>query len=194
MLPLVTPAQPRPTKWKNAEDSLVIVHSHEGRWHPYGGLHLSSDAELYYGGPSFQAGVDYNLSRRFALSAYIHYFHASADKRDTTGTDEKGRLITFTSAMLIQMDAGAGWYKGFFVGFGIALQQYADRFSGNFGSYDDSRTTVTPAVRMGYIFPAGLPSIAVEFNGTGPYSYGDGGNGTVTEVFTQVSFGLRFIF
>jgi len=47
---------------------------------------------------------------------------------------------------------------------------------------------------MGYIFPAGLRAIAVEFNGTGPYSYSDGVNGTIMEVFTMVSPGVRFIF
>jgi hypothetical protein len=107
---------------------------------------------------------------------------------------EKGRFKTFTSAFLVQIHAGAGWYKGFFIAGGIALQQWADRFKGIFGSYDDARTTVTPAIRMGYIFPAGLRAIAVEFNGTGPYSYSDGFNGTITEVVTQVSLGVRFIF
>ena len=129
-----------------------------------------------------------------AFSTYVHYFHASADLRDNTGTNEKGRLRTFTSALLVQINAGPGWYKGIFIAGGVALQQYADRFKGGFGSYDDSRTTITPAIRIGYIFPAGLRAIAIEFNGTGPYSYGDGGNGTVTEVFTQVSLGVRFIF
>ena len=84
--------------------------------------------------------------------------------------------------------------KGFFAAGGVALQQWADRFKGNFGSYNDARTTVTPAIRMGYIFPAGLRAITIEFNGTGPYSYSDGAYGTIIEVFTQVSLGVRFIF
>ncbi|MEP6952101.1 MAG: hypothetical protein ABI863_22615 [Ginsengibacter sp.] len=194
MRPFVTQAQSKSSKWRDAEDSLVVVQKHLSRWHPYGGLHLSSDAELYYLGPSFQAGVDFNLKPRLAFSTYIHYFRAGVNNVDNTGLSEKGRLRTFTSALLIQVDAGAGWYKGFFIGGGIALQQYADRFKGIFGSYDDARTTVTPAIRMGYIFPAGLHAIAIEFNGTGPYSYSDGFNGTITEVFTQVSLGGRFIF
>jgi hypothetical protein len=153
--PFLTQAQSKSSKWKNAEDSLVLVHKHLSRWHPYGGIHLSSDAELYHGGPSFQAGLDFNLKPKLAFSTYIHYFHASANLVDNTGLTEKGRFRTFTSAFLVQIHAGSGWYKGFFIGGGVALQQWADRFKGNFGSYDDTRTTVTPAIRMGYIFPAG---------------------------------------
>lgn len=192
--PLVTQAQFKSSKWKNAEDSLLIVRKHLSPFHPYVGLHLSSDAEMYYLGPSFQAGVDFNLKPRLALSTYIHYFYVGVNNRDNSGLIEKGRMRTFTSAFLIQLDAGAGWYKGFFVGTGIALQQYADRFQGSWSRWDDKRTTLTLAIRLGYLFPAGLHAIAIEFNGTGPYSYSDGYTGTVTEVFTQVSFGARFIF
>lgn len=194
LTPFATQAQAKFSKWKTAEDSLVIVQKNLSRWHLYGGLHLSSDAELYYLGPSFQGGVEFNLKQRLAFSAYIHYFRVGVNNVDNTGLSEKGRIRIFTSALLIQVDAGRGWYKGFFVGAGVALQQYSDRFKGVFGSYDDARTTVTPAIRIGYIFPAGLNAIAIEFNGTGPYSYSDGLYGTITEVFTQVSLGGRFIF
>ncbi len=193
-IPLANKAQSKFSKWKNAEDSLVIVQMHQSQWHPYGGIHLSSDAELYYVGASLQAGVDFNPTPRLAFSAYIHYFHASTDNKPDGGISETGRFRTFTSAVLIQLHAGPGWYKGFFLGGGVALQQYADRFRGPIGDYDISRTTVTPAIRTGYIFPAGLHAIAIEFNGTGPYSYSDGYTGIVTEVFTQVSLGARFIF
>jgi hypothetical protein len=190
---VIAEAQSRPSKWRNTEDSLVIVQSHLSRWHPYGGLHLSSDAEMYYLGPSFQAGIDVNLTQRLALSTYLHYFYVGVNNRDNTGLVEKGRMRTFTGALLMQLDAGAGWYKGFFIGFGVALQRYADRFSGGLGMWDDKRSTVTPAIRIGYLFPAGLHAIAIEFNGTGPYTYNDGPS-TITEIFTQVSFGGRFVF
>jgi len=107
--PLVTRAQSTSSRFKNAADSMVIVNSHLSKWHPYGGLHVSGDAEMYYGGPSFQAGVDYNLTRRLALSTYVHYFHASSDLRDNTGAVEKGQFKTFTSTLLFQVDMGAGW-------------------------------------------------------------------------------------
>jgi hypothetical protein len=190
---VITEAQSRSSKWRNTEDSLVIVQSHLSRWHPYGGLHLSSDAEMYYLGPSFQVGMDVNLARRIALSTYLHYFYVGVNNRDNAGLVEKGRMRTFTGSLLIQLDAGVGWYKGVFIGFGIALQRYADRFIGGLGTWDDKRSTVTPAIRIGYLFPAGLHAIAIEFNGTGPYTYNDGPS-TITEIFTQVSFGGRFVF
>ncbi len=189
-----TLGQSKSSKWKNAEDSLIIVQKHLSHWHPYAGLHFSSDAELYYLGPSFQAGVDYNLTKHIALSSYIHYFHIGVNKKDNSGVVEIGKFKTFTSVFLIQMQTGPGWYKGFFIGIGIALQQFVDRFQGINGNFDNTRTTLTAAIRSGYIFPAGLHAIAIEFNGTGPYSYSNGFNGTYTEVFTQVSLGLRFVF
>ena len=111
--PFLTEAQSKPSKWRNAADSLVIVESNLSRWHAYGGVHLSSDAELYYAGPSFQAGADIDLKKRLAFSGYIHYFHGSVNNIDNSGFTEKGRFRTFTSALLIQLNAGAGWYKGF---------------------------------------------------------------------------------
>jgi hypothetical protein len=192
--PLGGQSQAKPSKWRSGEDSLIIVQKHLERWHPYAGIHLSSDPELYYLGPSFQAGLDYNFTTHLALSTYLHYFHVSTNNNNDNGIIEIGRLRTFTSALLLQVNAGAGWYKGFFIGGGVALQRYADRFQGIFGSWDTYRTTFTPAIRIGYIFSAGLHAIALEFNGTGPYSYPDGYGGTYMEVFTQVSIGARFIF
>jgi len=192
--PCVLNAQSKFPKLKNAEDSLVLIRQHHSRWHPYGGLYLSSDAELYYLGLSFQAGLDFNLTRQLALSAYIHYFHTGANDYDNTGFNEKERFKTFTSAFLVQFDAGAGWYKGFFVGAGVALQQYSESYIGRVSAYDDKRTTFTPAIRVGYSFPVGLHAISIEFNGIGPYFYHDGLYGLAIEVFTQVSLGGRFIF
>lgn len=193
--PCRTQAQSHPSKYKKAEDSLVLAEQQLSRLHYYGGLHLSSDAEMYYLAPSFQAGVEFNLKRRLVISAYIHYFYTTVNNAaNSNPADEIGRYRTFTSAVLIQADAGSGWYKGFFVGIGLAMQQYADKFQGPFGSYDERGTRVIPAIRMGYLFPAGLHAIAIEFNGTGPYSYNDGFAGTVTEISTQVSLGGRFIF
>lgn len=178
--------------WKSSDDSLLEVQHYSSNWHPYAGLYFSSDAEMYYLGPSFLAGTDVTITRRLALGTYFHYFYVGVNNKDN-GLVEKGRLRTFTWALLLQVNAGAGWYKGFSVGAGIALQRYADRFRGSWGSWDDKRSTATPAIRVGYAFPAGLHAIAIEFNGTGPYTYIDG-PGTITEIFTQVSFGGRYIF
>ena len=185
-------AQSGNSRYKSADDSLLISNQHKRLWHPYAGLHLSSDAEMYYLGPSFEVGSDVTLTKHLALGTYFHYFYVGVNNR-TDGLIEKGRLRTFTWALLLQLNAGAGWYKGFFIGFGLALQRYADRFQGPFGSWNDKRSTATLAIRTGYTFAAGFHAIAIEFNGIGPYTYSDG-YGTITEIFTQVSFGGRFIF
>ena len=190
--PFITSAQSEKSKYRNTDDSLVVIQRHQTRWHLYGGLHLSSDAEMYYLGPSFQAGAEVNVTHHLEFSSYFHYFYTGVnDKID--GLIQKGRLRTFTWALLIQLNAGAGWYKGFYFAFGLALQRYVDRFKGSWGSWDQKRSTATAATRFGYTFPAGLNAIAIEFNGIGPYTYYDGPD-TITEIFTQVSFGGRFIF
>ena len=190
--PFMVLSQSKAQTWKNKEDSLLVVHRNQSCLHPYAGLHFSSDAEMYYLGPSFEAGSDITFTNHLALGTYFHYFYVGVNNR-TDGLIEKGRLRTFTWVVLLQLNAGAGWYKGFFVGLGLALQRYADRFQGPFGSWNDKRSTATLAIRTGYTFTAGLHAIAIEFNGIGPYTYSDG-YGTITEIFTQVSFGGRFIF
>ncbi len=194
LAPCYSRAQFRYSHFKNKEDSLVLIEKHLERWHPYGGLHLTSDAELYYGGPSFQAGVDYNIKRNLSIGSYIHYFYGSVASVRNNGISEEGRFRTFTVATILQLYAGKGWYKGFFFGAGLAIQDYADRFRGIFGYYDENHTTLMGAFRLGYTFPAGLRAISFEFNATGPYSTSYEPNEVYMEIFTQVSLGVRFIF
>ena len=194
MKPFISKAQYPHSKWKNAEDSLVLIKKHLSRWHPYGGIHLTSDAELYYGGPSFQAGIDYNIKRNLSIGSYIHYFYGSVASVRSNGISEEGRFRTITLATIIQAYAGKGWYKGFFVGAGIALQGYADRFSGINGYFNENHTTLMGAFRSGYTFSAGLRAISVELNVTGPYSMSPAPGDVYTEIFTQESLGVRFIF
>ncbi|HXS57559.1 MAG TPA: hypothetical protein VN726_15610 [Hanamia sp.] len=108
---MIAQAQSRIYKWRNAEDSLVMVHSRLSRIHPYAGLHLSSDAEMYYLGPSFQAGVDINLTQKLAVSSYLHYFYVGVNNVENR-LIQKGRMRTFTGALLIQYDGAQVGIKG----------------------------------------------------------------------------------
>src|SRR6266496_6413158 len=68
------------------------------RWHPYAGIHISGDAEMYYIGPSLQAGIDYQPRKKIVLSAYFHHYLKHVDKNGDGGYYERGRFKTMTGA------------------------------------------------------------------------------------------------
>ncbi|MES1223712.1 MAG: hypothetical protein ABUT20_49915 [Bacteroidota bacterium] len=162
------------------------------RWHPYAGIHISGDAEMYYIGPSLQAGIDYQPVKKMLLSAYFHHYLKQVDKREYGGIYEKGRFKTMTGAILLQWNTGRNMENSFFIAGGVAIQSWKDRFSSNYDSWDDKRVTLTPAIRIGYFFTPARNKISIELNGTGPYSYMDG-TWHATEILTQLSLGVRFL-
>lgn len=165
-------------------------------WHPYLGIHITGDAEMFYIGPSFQAGVDYQVKERIVLSSYIHYFSKKVTNTEYGGFSEKGKFKTITGALLIQANTGKRPGKSFFIAAGAALQRWSDKYSNNYDSWDDKRTTLIPAFRLGYFFPFDQYKMTIELNGTGPYAYSytnDISSGRVTEILTQLSLGVLFI-
>ncbi|MEO7924854.1 MAG: hypothetical protein ABIR30_14315 [Chitinophagaceae bacterium] len=170
--------------------------SYKTSWHPYLGLHISGDAEMFYLGPSFQGGVDFQVRERIVLSGYVHYFMKKRENVEYGGFLEKGRFKTFTGALLLQLNTSINPAKSCFLAGGIAIQRWRDKYSTDYDSWDDKRTTWIPAIRVGYFFPIQENKLSIELNGTGPYSYtyGDPPTGRVLEILTQLSLGMRFIF
>ena len=163
------------------------------RWHPYVGIHVSGDAEMFYVGPSFQAGTDFMLTKRVLLSTYIHYFGKKVNNAGANGFFENGKFKTIPGTVLIQVNTARNLNRSFFIGLGAAVQRWRDNYSSSFDSWDDKRTTITPAMRLGYFLPVGNNKISVELNGTGPYKSGDAASYSI-EILTQISFGVRYIF
>jgi hypothetical protein len=174
-------------------DSLKKIQP-QRKWHPYLGLHITGDAEMFYIGPSFQLGTDLQLKKRFLVSSYIHYFGKKVNNVEYGGYFENGKLNILTIAALAQLNTSRNLRRSFFIAGGIAFQYWHDRYKNNFSDWDNERNTLLPAIRFGYFFPSGKNRITIELNATGPYSYGDD-NSSVTEILTQFSFlGCRFIF
>lgn len=165
----------------------------KSRWHPYIGLHISGDAEMFYIGPSLQAGTDFQLKKRLVLSGYVHYFSKKIDNAKSGGFFEHGRFKTITGELLVQGNTSKNLNRSFFLAGGVALQYWHDRYSNSFDNWDNERTTLIPAIRFGYFFPLNKQKITIEINATGPYSYKDGSS-SVIEILTQISLGCRFIF
>jgi hypothetical protein len=164
------------------------------RWYPFAGIHFSGDAEMFYIGPSIMAGTDFRLRKLLFLSTYFHYFNKIVNhKEDYSGFFEKGRFRTLSGALLLQMNTGKSLSKSFYIGAGVSLQKWMDRYNSSYKNWDKKRLTFIPAYRVGYFFPFERHKLAIEFNATGPYSYIDD-SWSATEIFTQVSLGCRFIF
>ena len=166
------------------------------RLHPGVGIHISGDAQMYYIGPSFQLGADYYLKKRILLCGYLHSFSKWVDKTYPDNSFEKGRFKTTTVAVLVQFNLSKKPSHSIFIAGGIAAQKWADKFESSWADWNKKRTTLLPALRLGYFFTMSHIKMAIELNGTGPYSYNEEEGGVtwgVTEVLTQLSAGLRFI-
>ena len=56
----------------NISSKIKIINT--GRWHPFIGIHVSADAEMFYIGPSFQIGTDFQLKKElFSLHIFITF-------------------------------------------------------------------------------------------------------------------------
>jgi hypothetical protein len=161
--------------------------------HPYVGLHISGDAEMYYLGPSLQAGADLQLRKKLLLTSYVHYFKKKVDRTEADGSFERGKFKTVTVAALIQFNTSRKSSKSFFIAGGFCVQQWHDAFVSDYSAWNTQRKNFLPAMRVGYFFSKGKNKLTIELNATGPYSYSDYGWQTV-EILTQLSLGTRFIF
>ncbi len=175
-----------------ANISKKIRNINTGRWHPYIGIHVSGDAEMFYIGPSFQIGADFQLKKRITLTSYLHYYSKKVNNNGNDFFFETGKFKTLTGAVLCQINTGKSLNRSFFIAGGIAIQSWMDNYSSSNNNWDKKRITVIPAMRLGYFFPADWHKFTVELNWTGPYSYTEG-LGYTTEIVTQLSLGMRFI-
>lgn len=163
------------------------------RFHPYLGLHISGDAEMYYVGPSLQAGADLHLKKRLLVTSYIHYFKKKVNRTWDGGLFENGKFKTLTIAALIQFNTSKKLSRSFFLAGGFCVQKWNDTFISDFSAWNKQRKNYLPTIRTGYFFSKGKNKLTIELNATGPYSYSDFGWQTV-EILTQLSLGARFIF
>ncbi|MBA2745633.1 MAG: hypothetical protein H0U44_05350 [Flavisolibacter sp.] len=164
---------------------------------PFIGIHATGDAEMYYIGPSIQAGSDLSLNQNFILSGYLHFFPRQIDRTYENGEFEKGSYRTFTAAILLEKKWRKRYDKGFFLAGGLAYQYLNDDFSAHFANWHRIRHILLPALRTGYSFPIGKHQLTAELNATGPSFYKLEDNGftsNVTEILSQISIGTRFIF
>jgi hypothetical protein len=176
------------------DSSLFKKKKTNSRWHPYAGLHISGDAGMYYIGPSFQIGTDFYLQKKLLLSTYLHYFRDELHTTGENGFFEDGKYRTLTGALLIQLNTSKKITgRSFFIAAGMAIQNRVDTATTSYDQWNDRRTTLLPAFRLGYFFPLRSHKLSIEINGTGPYSEMVEGSG-FTEILTQVSLGCRYIF
>jgi hypothetical protein len=162
-------------KIKSASIVLVLALSVssfcQSKWQPYFGLHVSGDAELFYLGPSFQLGTDFVISKKSALTSYVHYFPKKVNNLYTDRSFEKGKHRSLTAALLFEGRFGKTPNKGSYLAGGLAFQSLKDDFSSNSARWNIERNIIVPAVRIGYAFPFKVNRVTIEINATGPSTY-----------------------
>jgi hypothetical protein len=165
----------------------------QSRIHPFLGLHASGDAEMYYLGPSIQAGMDVDIKPNFGLSSYLHFFPRKFNRSYPDGRFEKGDYKAFTAALLLESRPGR-FSSGFSMAGGLAFQHLNDSFSSDFTNWKRERNILVAALRIGYAFPIKNQRLSIDLNATGPsfYNYEDNGfSNQVIEILTQLSLGMR---
>jgi hypothetical protein len=169
----------------------------QSKWQPYLGLHASGDAELFYLGPSFQVGTDFVISKKSALTSYLHFFPKKVNNSYTDGSFEKGKYRSLTAALLFEGRLGRTSNKGTYLAGGLAFQSLKDDFSSNTNMWNMERNIIVPAIRIGYAFPFKVNKVTIELNATGPSNYKIDDNpftGEIIEILTQISIGTRYTF
>ena len=129
---------------------------------------------MYYIGPSFMLGFDFQLKKKYLLSAYAQYF--SRDLIDH-------RFQTWSLAILYQHNLGKK--KRFYLGIGPAFQRAVER-ADYFDPYLVDRSIFLLAYRIGHVFFTKNYIICPELNLTGPYF-----EPHYVEFFTLPSVGAR---
>ncbi len=160
----------------------------------YGGVHLTTDAELYMTGPSFQAGASYYVTSRLSVSSYLHYFAVRRKETLAFAGQSKFFFNTVTAAALFQIDGGRNPDHGMYYGLGLAFQNLIReyRYSAS-EEFNENRNNIVPAARIGYLFKVKRSHLGVEINCTGPA--GNNVNDVYYfDILTQLSLGLRFVF
>lgn len=165
------------------------------KWQPFIGVHASMDAGGYYVGPSVQAGTDYQLKKRLALSAYFHYFPEGINT-SKFGFPERGKYRSAILAVLIQTHLAKNERKGMFIAGGFAMQRTTEDYTSPYEEIHTKRVIPVAAFRIGYRIPAGMQNLAIEFNAVGPHHSTETDPPfvySVTEILTQLSFGVRLV-
>jgi hypothetical protein len=180
--------------------TLLFLCSHafgQSRWNPYAGVCVSMDAGGYFVGPSFLAGTDYRLKNKISVSSYVQYFSARLNDTYLDGTVEKGKYKSLIAAILLQSQLSKNDNKGFRGGIGIAFHTTKTHSEINYDTTTTKRNIFTAAFRLGYYFPLGRKTMVVELDAVGPYKYSEGTppyQTDVTELLTQLSLGIKYIF
>lgn len=169
----------------------------QSRWHPYAGASASVDAGGYFFGPSVLAGTDYSLGDNISASTYLQYFSARLNDSYPDGTIEKGKYRSMVAAALIQTNLSKNQNTGLRAGIGIAFQNSITRSDINNNLDTSKRNIFVAAFRLGYYMSLDPHQIIIEFDAAGPHHSTEGTppyQYEVTELLTQLSLGIKFVF
>lgn len=179
--------------------SLILISNAFGqsKWRPHAGINASMDAGGYFWGPSITAGTDYRLNDKVSASSYVQYFSARLNDSYPDGTIEKGKYNSLVVAALIQSNLSKNQNNGLRAGIGLAFQKSTTRSDINNLRDTTRRNILVAAFRLGYYILLDPQLIVIEFDAVGPHRSTEGTppyQYEVTELLTQLSLGIKFVF
>jgi hypothetical protein len=162
-------------------------------WRPFAALYVTTDAEAVYIGPAFSAGVNYKGKKKTSVNILLHYFGARVNEQLYFDAFDAGIFRLISLAFMPQIDLGRKPGKGVFISGGITYQYRTENYQNGISEAIEKKGMFLPTVKIGYGLPVNKQrnAIAFEIFGTGPYTI-QYENGSVTELLTQLSVGLRF--
>jgi hypothetical protein len=175
-------------------------------WHPFAGLHVSANSDLYYVGPSFSAGVIHPIGKKkkWSWAPELHYFRQYEEYPQTSITHSWDKFVSFSIRSNFNYKANSKTNKGFIIGGGLGFQYGKDECvtvtqTGNIKEenvhYDAiNYKSFMLTFNTGYSFLLKKEkSIQVLFSAIGPYKARDE-YGSYTEIISVLSLGTRFVF
>ncbi len=166
----------------------VATAQEKGEWFFESAVRLTGDAEMYFIGPSWNAGAGRSVGKKWTMSTSYTYFSCSRAlpgmPKEKYKTNTLDLILNFNFLSLFK--DRQGWYAGG----GVAWQSRYEIFFINNTYLSESKDYFTSAYNVGYRFPVkikGKPrSLSIDIKATGAYR-----EKTSIEILTQVMMGVR---
>jgi outer membrane receptor for ferric coprogen and ferric-rhodotorulic acid len=168
---------------------LPALAQQKQKWFLEAAIRATGDAEMYFIGSSWSAGVGGHVAKKWTVSAAYTYFSLGKTKpgmpQQKYQTHTVDVLANYNFMNLFK--SNKGWYAGG----GVAWQSRYEEYFQSADFIHERKRYFTSVYNVGYRFPItlnGKPrSISVDLKATGGYR-----EENYWEVLTQVMMGVRF--
>ncbi len=184
---------------------LILTVNGQSRWHPFAGVNISANSDLYYVGPSFSAGVIHAIgkNKKWTWAPEVQYFRNYSTYGESSTSHSWDKFISFSVRSNFNYKFGKNPAKGAFLGGGFGFQKAKDEcvtvtqnglIKEENVHYDAIKYgAVMLTFNAGYIFPLKKnKSIQTVISIIGPQTAKDY-LGTYVEVVSLMNVGVRVV-